>query len=133
MRRQNSHGHNSSNRSEIATRACGTPAVYTESMFALRMLLVAAAILSGACASPTAPHVPPGAIQVTGTVGYFNLGGGFWAVRGDDGMTYDPINGLPSEFQRENLRVALVAKVRNDMGGIHMVGPIVEVLSIQPR
>lgn len=36
-------------------------------------------------------------------------------------------------FQRENLRVTLVAKVRSDMGGIHMVGPIVEVLSIQAR
>ena len=37
------------------------------------------------------------------------------------------------EFQRDNLRVTIVAIVRNDMGGIHMVGPIVEVLAIQPR
>ena len=52
-------------------------------------------------------------------------------MRGDDGVTYDPMNGLTPEFKRENLRVTLVAKVRNDMSGIHMVGPIVEVLSIQ--
>lgn len=100
-------------------------------MWALRTCLITATILSAACSSPTAPQLPPGAIQVTGTVRYFTLEGGFWAVRGDDGVTYDPMNGLGSEFQRENLRVTLIAKVRNDMGGIHMVGPIVEVLSIK--
>ena len=102
-------------------------------MRSLRTLLMAGALFSGACGSPTAPQVPPGAIQVSGTVRYFTLEGGFWAVRGDDGVTYDPMNGLASEFQRENLRVTLVAKVRTDMGGIHMVGPIVEVISIQAR
>ena len=102
-------------------------------MAALRTFLIAATILLAACSSPTAPQVPPGAIQVTGTVRYFTLEGGFWAVRGDDGVTYDPMNGLAPEFQRENLRVTLVAKVRSDIGGIHMVGPIVEVLSIQTR
>jgi hypothetical protein len=99
----------------------------------LRTLLLAASILSAACTSPTAPGLPPGAIQVNGTVGYFPLEGGFWAVRGDDGVTYDPMNGLAPEFQRNDLRVTLVAKVRNDVGGIHMVGPIVEVLSIKER
>ena len=109
------------------------PAVHTRRRPAVRILVIAALICSAACASPTAPELPPGAIQVNGTVRYFTLEGGFWAVRGDDGVTYDPMNGLASEFQRDNLRVTLVAKVRNDIGGIHMVGPIVEVLSIQMR
>jgi hypothetical protein len=100
----------------------------------VKTVVIALSIVSGACSSsPTAPQLPPGAIQVNGTVRYFTLEGGFWAVRGDDGVTYDPMNGLASEFQRENLRVTLVAKVRTDMGGIHMVGPIVEVISIQTR
>lgn len=77
--------------------------------------------------------MPDGAIRVDGTVRYFNLEGGFWAVRGDDGVTYDPMNGLAATFQRENLPVTMVAKVRTDVGGIHMVGPIVEVLSMQAR
>jgi hypothetical protein len=102
-------------------------------MRAVQIAVVAVAIASAACASPTAPQLPPGAIQVNGTVRFFTLEGGFWAVRGDDGVTYDPMNGLASEFRRENLRVTLVAKVRTDLGGIRMVGPIVEVLSIQPR
>ena len=91
-------------------------------------------MFSAACSSsPTAPDLPAGAIRVNGTVRYVTLEGGFWAIRGDDGVTYDPMNGIASEFQRENLRVTLIAKVRNDIGGIHMVGPIVEVLSIQTR
>jgi hypothetical protein len=90
-------------------------------------------ISSIACGSPTAPEFPDGAIRVNGTVQYFNLEGGFWAVRGDDGVTYDPIAGLSPAFQRDNLRVTMVAKIRTDMGGIHMVGPLVEILSIETR
>ena len=105
--------------------------IYTANMRPLRLLLMVLSIFSAACATPTAPELPAGAIQVTGTVRYFPLEGGFWAVRGDDGVTYDPINGLAPEFRRENLRVTMVAKVRTDMGGIHMVGPIVDVLSIR--
>ena len=89
--------------------------------------------LFASCASPAAPTVPDGAIRVNGTVQYFTLEGGFWAIRGEDGVTYDPMNGLAPGFQREDLRVTLVAKVRNDLGGVHMVGPIVEVISIQTR
>ena len=96
-------------------------------------MLIAMCLFSAACSSPTAPEVPPGAMQINGAVRYIALEGGFWAVRGDDGVTYDPMNGLAPEYQRENLRVTLVAKVRNDVGGIHMVGPIVEVLSSRIR
>jgi hypothetical protein len=103
-------------------------------MWMVKTALISLSILSAACsASPTAPQVPAGAIQVNGTVRYLTLEGGFWAVRGDDGVIYDPINGLTPAFQRENLRVSLIAKVRTDMGGIHMVGPMVEVISIQAR
>lgn len=98
--------------------------------FSICLLLL---LLISACSSPTAPDVPPGAIRVTGTVHFYTLEGGFWAVRGDDGMTYDPLNGLAPAYQRENLRVTMIAKVRNDMASIHMVGQIVEILSIQPQ
>jgi hypothetical protein len=101
-------------------------------MALLRTVLIATSVLVSACTSPTAPELPPGAIRVNGTVRYFALEGGFWAVRGDDGVTYDPMNGLAPEYQRDNLRIAMVAKVRDDAGGVHMVGPIVEVISIQP-
>ena len=107
--------------------------IYTENMQVLRSVLAVATILLAACASPTAPAIPDGAIRVDGTVRYITLEGGFWAVRGNDGVTYDPMNELSPEFQRENLRVTLIARIRNDVGGIHMVGPIVEVVSIHAR
>ena len=93
----------------------------------------ALALIAVACAAPTAPTVPEGAIQVNGTVHHVNLEGGFWAIRGEDGVTYDPMHGLASTFQVEHLRVTLVGRVRSDMGGVHMVGPIIEVLSIEKR
>jgi hypothetical protein len=87
--------------------------------------------LTAACSSPSAPQLPSGAIRINGAVQLFDLEGGFWAVKGDDGITYDPKGGLPTQFQVKNLRVKMVAIVRNDLGGTHMVGPIVEVLSIE--
>jgi hypothetical protein len=99
----------------------------------VRFVLILVLLLGAcACSSPTAPDVPAGAIRVTGTVHYYTLEGGFWAVRADDGTIYDPMNGLASAIQRENLRVEMIAKVRTDMASIHMVGPIVEIISIQP-
>lgn len=96
--------------------------------YALVLLLLAAA-----CTSPTSPSLPDGAIRVNGTVQYFTIEGGFWAVRGDDGITYDPIGGLAPAYRQNGLMVTMVAKVRPDMGGIHMVGPLVEILSIEAR
>jgi hypothetical protein len=68
----------------------------------------------------------------TGTVYWFDLEGGFYAIRGDDDVTYDPMN-LPADFRQDNVPVHFRVKVRNDMGGIHMVGPIVEVVEITRR
>jgi hypothetical protein len=38
---------------------------------------------------------------------------------------------LRAEFQREGLRVRFEAKIRADVGGIHMVGPVVEIIQIE--
>jgi hypothetical protein len=92
---------------------------------AMSLALVLALAVS--CASPAAPA---GAAAIVGTVHYYTLEGGFWAVHGDDGMTYDPLGGLPAEFQRESLRVRATVRFRQDLSNTHMVGPIVEILSI---
>jgi hypothetical protein len=70
-------------------------------------------------------------ISVNGTVRFFGIEGGFWAVRGDDNVTYDPRGGLPKDFQTDGLRVHLVARELRDAAGIHMAGPIVEIVSIR--
>lgn len=94
-------------------------------------LLAIFLLTSAACDSPTEPSVPAGAMRITGTVHFFTLEGGFWAIRGDDGVTCDPKEGLATTFQREGLRVSAIVKVLNNVGSIHMAGPIVEILDIR--
>jgi hypothetical protein len=68
-------------------------------------------------------------VRGTGTVSHFSIEGGFFAIRGDDGVVYDPID-LAAEFQRDGVRVRFEARLRKDLIGVHMVGPIVEITSI---
>ena len=68
-------------------------------------------------------------VSGTGTVLWYALEGGFFAIRGDDGKVYDPIN-LPAAFKRDGVKVRFSAKVRRDMMSIHMVGEIVEIQQI---
>jgi hypothetical protein len=97
----------------------------------LALLAVACAC---ACAAPNTPatpdQLPPGSIRITGAVTRFAIEGEFWAIRGDDGTVYDPIRPLAAEFLVEGRRVAAVVRIRTDLAGIHMVGPLVEVISI---
>jgi hypothetical protein len=67
--------------------------------------------------------------NVTATVSYMPLEGGFFGLRGDDGVTYDPTR-LDPAFAQDGLRVRARLQVRNDLRGIHQVGPIVDVLDI---
>ena len=77
-------------------------------------------------------HKDAGTISVTGTVRYSDLEGGFWLIQGDDGTTYDPVaSGLPTEFQKEGLRVRIEAKPRPDLASSHMAGTIVEIQKIE--
>ena len=73
-------------------------------LIVLVSLITLSAVGALACGSPTEPSVPAGATRVTGTAHFFTLEGGFWAIRGDDGVTYDPKDGLPPAFQREGMR-----------------------------
>jgi hypothetical protein len=67
--------------------------------------------------------------QVSARVSWLSIEGGFWALRGDDDVTYEPLN-LPADFQQDGLRVRTTLRMRGDMGTYRMVGPVVEVLSI---
>jgi hypothetical protein len=81
--------------------------------------------------SPAAEEVGQ-QIHLTGQVRYYGLEGGFYAIRGDDEVTYDPTN-LPEEFQRDGLPVEAQARRRDDLSGIHQVGPIVQLERIRTR
>ncbi|HJQ19394.1 MAG TPA: hypothetical protein VJ867_03525 [Gemmatimonadaceae bacterium] len=73
-----------------------------------------------------------GDVCITGTMHYFTIEGGFWAIRGDDSVTYDPISRLDDAFRKEGLRVRLDARERRDMSSIHAAGPLVEIIALKP-
>lgn len=71
-------------------------------------------------------------ISGTGTVRYFDLEGGFYAIVGDDNVTYDPTN-LAADFQKSDLRVIFRARLQENQVGFHQAGPIVEILEIRRK
>jgi len=64
-----------------------------------------------------------------GTVRFINIEGDFYALFGDHGGHYEPIN-LPADCQRDGLRVFFKAKVLKDRYSYRMWGKIVEIQSI---
>ncbi len=97
---------------------------------------ILAILTMAACGGSITPTSPTGTVVVTGdvvrgtgTVQFLRVEGGFFAIRGDDGVTYDPTN-LPTGFQRDGLGVRFEARIRRDLSGTHVVGPIVDVISI---
>jgi hypothetical protein len=109
--------------------SCSPDLLCKEGRIRAAFIAIVVTSLLSACGSPVAPS-DPDVVRVNGTVRFMTFEGGFWAVRGDDQVTYDPVSGLPAGFQIEGLRVRLVAKHRPDLAGTHMAGPIVEIITI---
>jgi ABC-type oligopeptide transport system substrate-binding subunit len=76
-----------------------------------------------------APPDTAGFVSGTGVIIHSDVEGGFYAIKGDDGTTYDP-KSLPESFKVDGLRVRYTLKVDAGAAGIHMVGPIVDVINI---
>jgi hypothetical protein len=68
-------------------------------------------------------------VEVDATVQYLTIEGGFWALRGDDGVTYDPRT-FPPDYRKMGLRVHASLNRLEDITGIHQVGPIVDVVQL---
>ena len=75
------------------------------------------------------PTVPADAFEIVGTVVHKGIEGGFYAIDGDDGRKYDPIN-LPESFRKDGLKVKVTARRRRDAMSLHMYGAIVEIVNI---
>ena len=106
----------------------------------LHALIALAAIALAGCGGSSEEWVVPapaaeagGAeLRIVGTVRRVELEGGFFAIQGEDGVTYDPTN-LPTPFQQDGIRVEAEARRRDDRAGIHMTGPIVDLVRIRRR
>ena len=68
-------------------------------------------------------------LELQGAVVHKDLEGGFFAIDGDDGRTYDPVN-LPESFKKNGMRVKATVRVKKNVGSIHMVGETVEIVNI---
>ena len=76
------------------------------------------------------PTIPPAdTFEIQGTVVYKNIEGGFFAIHGEDGSKYDPIN-LPESFRRDGLKVKVSARFKKEAMSFHMYGAIIEVVNI---
>jgi hypothetical protein len=68
-------------------------------------------------------------IEISGTVQFIPLEGGFYVIRSKNGDAFDPIN-LPEAYRRHGLKVNVEARIREDLLGLHLAGPIIEISSI---
>jgi hypothetical protein len=101
------------------------------------LMIVCIFLIHGGCVGAGAPRDSQGAsstdaIEVTGTVVYVNLEGGFFAIHGDDGSKYNPIN-LPEAFRKDGLKIKALVRPRPDVMSIHMAGSIVEIIGIRAQ
>ncbi len=71
-------------------------------------------------------------MEIVGVIRYYELEGGFYAIRGEDGETYNPTN-LPDEFRQDGLPVVAKIRLRHDMMSIQQAGALVEIIEIRRR
>ncbi|MDX1907305.1 MAG: hypothetical protein SF053_09750 [Bacteroidia bacterium] len=69
-------------------------------------------------------------MQITGTITWVNLSGGFWGINGDDGQQYAPTSDLPAALRREGQQVRATVRPAQ-VFSIMMWGQHVEVQQIE--
>lgn len=110
---------------------------WTAYAFVAAVLLCTSAAACGGSEGDWVAATPAGdqrgsPLHITGVIKWHELEGGFFAIRGDDGVTYDPTN-LPAEFRKDGLAVEADVRPRRDLLGTHQAGTIVEVERIRLR
>ena len=91
-----------------------------------RALVLLGVVFSSACTSATATSDTK---TVTGYIRFYPIEGGFYALRGDDSVTYDPTN-LAKDLQNDGMLFWARLRVKSGAASIHMVGPVVDIVEI---
>lgn len=73
------------------------------------------------------PVYHAGTVEITGTVHYQGLEGGFWGITGDNGQNYEPLN-LPDELKQAGIKVRLYVRIRKDIATVRMWGIPVQIV-----
>jgi len=71
-------------------------------------------------------------LKITGTVVYYTLEGGFYAVVEKSSKVYEPTY-LPERFEVDGLEVYVEAKLRTDLGTRRQVGEVIQIKSIKQK
>ena len=69
-------------------------------------------------------------ITVKGKIERQGFGPGTWALVGEDGETYE-LKDASSELKKEGLKVSVKGLVRKDIMTFAMIGPVLEVQSVE--
>jgi len=105
-------------------------------MLRFRSLILAAAlpVVLGGCSgtAPTDPLRSSSHAVVNATVQYLGLEGGCWTLAVAPRSRYLPLN-LPDQFRKDGFQVHAELVRRDDYASVCVVGPVVEIVSIQPR
>ena len=84
----------------------------------------------GQAQSDESPAKPPSdTFQISGTVVYKDIEGGFFAIDAEDGSKYDPIN-LPEAFRKDGLKVKATVRLEPEVMSAHMYGSVINILDI---
>ena len=69
-------------------------------------------------------------ITVTGTIERIPMGPGTWALKSEEGMTYE-LYEPPAPLLQAGLPVKVEGQVRDDIMTMAMIGPVLEVQSFE--
>lgn len=92
--------------------------------------IVALAVIGCSATDGPPPDSGPEPMVLEGQVRFLTIEGGCWGLQ-TDSATYEPVGGFPEDFRQDRLEVR--ATVRSVHGGsICMIGPLVEIVTIEP-
>ena len=69
-------------------------------------------------------------MHITGKSRFIGLEGGFWAIEGDDGKKYTPIN-MPEQLKTEGARVRIRGQILEGAASLSMYGEAIRIISFE--
>lgn len=68
--------------------------------------------------------------EISGTIVFEDIEGGFWGIVDENNNRYIPVN-LPEQLKWNGKKSTMTIRYRDDISGIHMWGRYVEITAFQ--